>query len=220
MRLAHPELDTVLTLEGEHVTSLVIENRRFFRELLQDIAGQTDGLDGKTVLSVDDKPIPFAKHAELIGSPLNFSVNQKGLLSKIVSALEKDAVRGDHYEETCMLLQSVEQYVFSLTQDFTADIICGKLNMGTILKGIGLSVNESDDTLERFLDYMELVREFERDKLFIFVGLRSFFTDEELSPFLETALARECRLLLIDGQACTLLPQEQRLTVDEDLCEF
>lgn len=222
MRLAHPELETVLKLdEADAVPSLVIENRRFFREFLQDIYDQLEGKDGKTVLSQADKPVPFSKNAELIDSVTGFSVNQKGVLNKILAALEKDAVCGEHYMRTCELLQAMEEYVFSLTQDFTADLICGKLGIASVLKGVGLTVNEEGSgTLERFLDYMELVREFDREKLFIFVNLRSYFTDEELIPFLETALAHEYRLLLIDGAANERLPMEKRLTIDSDLCEF
>lgn len=222
MRLAHPELETVLLLDEEDAfPSLVIENRRFFRELLQDIRGQTEGLDGKAVLSVKDKPVPFSKNAELIDSVIGFSVNQKGLISKILAALEKDAVCGERYAETCELLQAVESYVFRLTQDFTADLNCGKLSITAVLKSIGLTVNEeASGPLERFLDYMELVREFDREKLFIFAGLRAYFADEELIPFLETARAHGYRLLLIDSTAHERLPGEKRLTVDADLCEF
>ena len=223
MKLAHPELDTVISIDAApgKVAALVIENRRFFRELLSDIAGQIDGHDGKSVLSENDVPLAFHRCAELICDMIGFSINRKSLLSKVLDALEKDAMGEDHYLESMELLQRVEQYVFTLTKDFTADIVCGKLNMNAILKGVGISVNdEYDDPLERFLDYMELVREFVGEKLFVFVNLRSFFTKEELVPFLETAVAHEYRLLLIDASAADVLPMENRLTIDADLCEF
>lgn len=74
--------------------------------------------------------------------------------------------------------------------------------------------------LERLIDYMELVREFERDKLFVYVNLRSFFSDEEIERFLRTALDHGYRILLIDAQSHEKLLLENRVTVDNDLCEF
>lgn len=54
-------------------------------------------------------------------------------------------------------------------------MICGKMNIGSILKAAGLEFcDDYDSDLERFLDYMEITREIDRDKLFLFANLRSF----------------------------------------------
>ena len=66
----------------------------------------------------------------------------------------------------------------------------------------------------------ELVREFDRDKLFVIVGLRSFFSDGRVGAFLKTASDHGYRVLLLDCIAREKLPGERRLTIDIDLCEF
>ena len=70
------------------------------------------------------------------------------------------------------------------------------------------------------MDSMELVREFDRDKLFVLVGLRSFFADERVELFLKTTLDHGYRVLLLDSTAREKLSHEKRLTIDIDLCEF
>ena len=84
----------------------------------------------------------------------------------------------------------------------------------------GADAQDYDDPLEKILDYMELVREFDREKLFIFVNLRSFFPDDRVALFLESALGHGFQLLLIDGREYDKLELERRVTVDRDLCEF
>lgn len=74
--------------------------------------------------------------------------------------------------------------------------------------------------LERLLDYMELVRCYDREKLFIFVNLRSYFPDDSIRRFLQTALDHQYRLLLVDAWEHPKLPEEQRLIIDKDLCEI
>ena len=76
------------------------------------------------------------------------------------------------------------------------------------------------DPLERLLDYMELVRSYERDKLFVFVNLRSFFADDPIRSFLRTAIDHQLTLLLVDAWDHPRLPEETRLIIDKDLCEI
>ena len=220
IRLAHPLLETVIPFEDGSFPALVIENRRFFRSYLQDIFLQIEGSDGEAVLSRDMEPILFSKNAELIDSHLSFTANRKTLLTKIAAALEQKAVSEAFYLHTAELMQELERFVGELTEEYTAGLHCTKLSIGSVLKAIGLSADDTAADLEQYLDYMELVREFDRDKVFIFVNLRSYYPDEELIPFLDTALAHEYRILLVDNQAYDLLPCEKRYIIDADLCEI
>lgn len=63
-------------------------------------------------------------------------------------------------------------------------------------------------------------REFDRDKLFVIQGIRSFFSDDKAEAFLKTVLSQGYQVLLVDCVARKKLPSEKRLTIDNDLCEF
>lgn len=96
-----------------------------------------------------------------------------------------------------------------------------KLSIGSVIKAAGIGIaDDYENDLERLLDYMELVRELERDKLFVLVNLRSYYSDADLNTFLDTVLQHAFQVLLIDGASRKLLQNEQRITVDADLCEF
>lgn len=96
-----------------------------------------------------------------------------------------------------------------------------KLSIGGVIKAAGIGIaDDYENDLERLLDYMELVRELERDKLFVLVNLRSYYSDADLNTFLDTLLQHAFQVLLIDGASRKLLQNEQRITVDADLCEF
>ena len=74
--------------------------------------------------------------------------------------------------------------------------------------------------VEKILDYMELVREFDRNKLFITVNMRSFFDDELITEFMKTVVSHEYRILMLESNAYLRLTLEKRITIDADLCEF
>lgn len=221
MILAHPQLENVLELSGTKVMTLVIENQDFFREFLQDIQSQIDGYTGKTVLSEQNKLLDWPKYGELTDHFLSMSLNRKTLLTRISAAMEAQAMSEDFYTRSTQLLSQVERYLDDLAFSMDCDVACGECTISGLLKAAGISLREDyADPLEQLLDYMELVRCYEREKLFILVNLRSYFPDEAVSRFLCSAIAHGFTLLLVDSQEHPRLPEERRLVIDKDLCEI
>ena len=67
---------------------------------------------------------------------------------------------------------------------------------------------------------MELVRDLDRDSLFVMINMRSYFTNEEMERFVESVCLHDFKLLLIESTSRSILKNTKRYTVDEDLCEF
>ena len=221
MILCHPQIETLLDVSLPGVTSLVIENPVFYRELLMDLYAQMDGMAGKFVLSHEGKTLSIATWVELIDNVLHFDLNTRTLLGKVQSAMEQTAVNETFFLKTAELLQQLERYTRELAFQFDCDILCKHCSVSGLLKAVGVSLRDDyEDPLERLADYMELIREFDREKLFVLVNLRSFFDDDHVEKFLETVSAHGYRLLLLDGIERKKLPQERRITIDNDLCEF
>lgn len=221
MILAHPQMNAILDFGGENVNALVVENPDFYRHLLCDLYGQLQGDDGMLVLSDKGKVLPISKWVELVDNCIHFDLNRKSLLNKICAAMERTAVSEEFFLKTSELLCALEAYIDGLAFELPGDIVCEKCSVAGLLKGIGISLRDDyADPLERLIDFMELVREFDRDKLFVIVGLRNFFSDKQAEAFLETILDHGFRVLLLDSVAREKLPHEKRLTVDIDLCEF
>jgi CRISPR type II-A-associated protein Csn2 len=119
------------------------------------------------------------------------------------------------------LLSDVERMVSELSFPFSCSLECTRLSVGAIWRAVGIEITEDyDDPLEKLLDYMELTREFDREKLFIFVNLRSYFPNDKVEIFLKSVIGHEFKVILIDGREYDKLEQEKRVTIDKDLCEF
>lgn len=221
MTLSHPQMETVLEIPHDQVCALVIEDPVFYREILCDFYGQIQGRPGNLVLADRDEILPAWKWVELIDNCLNFELNRKTLLSKICSALEQRAVSEAFFLKTSELLGHLESYMDELAFSLPCDIRCEKCSVSGLVKSVGVHLrDEYDDPLERLTDYMELIREFDRDKLFVLVGMRSLFTDREMELFLKTVLSHGFRVLLLDSVDRKRSRYEKRLTIDKDLCEF
>ena len=179
------------------------------------------GEEGGFVLSEQGKTMEISGWVEVLDNCLNFQLNTKTLLGKIQGALEQTAVNEEFFLKTADLLQRVEQYMDDLAFSCDCDLVCRHCTIAGLIKAMAIHIrDEYDDPLERILDYMELVREFDRDKLFVLLHLRSYFTTEQVADFLKTVSAHRYRVLLIDGLDCEKISEEKRITIDKDLCEF
>ena len=224
MKLAYAPLDTVIELNNGMISTLVIENQNFLRSILRDIYSSIEGIKTNICVSVSDKPVDTAKYVEIITEYINFDINKKTLITKLCSSIEHIAVDEEHYLKTQELMAAIERSIESWAFSLPCDIITTKLTISNIIKSVGIELRDeyghTSGDLEKLVDYMELVREFDRDKLFITVNLRSFFDDQAVDMFMRTCIDHEYRVLMLESISYPKLKHEQRTVIDRDLCEF
>ena len=127
----------------------------------------------------------------------------------------------ENYTRTAELLSEIERYVLYLSEELPFDLNCQKLTVGSVIKSISPEIEEIDKSeIEKIFSYMELVRELDRDRLFIMVNMRTYFSDEEMQLFLESVSLHDFKLLLIESSARAYLKFTKRYVIDSDLCEF
>lgn len=221
MKLVYRDIGHVLRFDGGYVNELVIENKKMFFDMVNNMGMQADGLHGDCVLSIGDKPVEFSKYADLTVQFAPFQVNRKNLLTKLYAALEKKALTSENYMKTGELLGELENYMFQLSEELPFEINCSKLAIGPIIRALSPEIEESGKSvLEKIFTYMELVRELDRDKLFVMINMRSYFSDEKMEKFTESACLHDFRVLLLENFASPRLKYTKRFVVDADLCEF
>ena len=221
MKLVHEDIGHILSFDGGYVNELIIENKKMFFNLVNSIAEQAEGGHGDCILSIKDKPVEFSRYADVTFQFAPFQINRKSLLTKLYASLEQKALLAENYKATGELLGEIERYVLTLSEDMPFEVNCQKLSIGSIIKSISPEIDEADKTpLEKIFSYMELVRELDRDRLFVMINMRTYFSDEEMEIFIESVCLHSFKILLIESSAQSKLNNTKRYTVDEDLCEF
>ena len=175
MKIVHPKINSKIEISDHEISVLVIEAPEFFYELLMDIKSQINNFEGNTVLSVRNEPVSFHKCVELITDPLAIEMNSRTIMKKVLVAMEKCSQDAVYYERTQKLMAEIETYINDLSLNFDTEIECQDVSFQQLLKAAELTVvDEYSRLVDRIYAYMELIREFEGDKLFIFVNLSSF----------------------------------------------
>lgn len=219
MKLFIPQIDCLLECGREKCQSLVIENRTVWCSILNDMAEQLRGNEGKIVLSCNDKIIPLSKNMEMISQFIPFDINPKGLLTKIMNEMQKIAVNEQHFIQTTTVLSCWEKYLLELTADMVGNIGFSKINLESLIKSAGIELESAYDNLgEKILDYFELVNVYDSKKLFVLVNLRSYLSEPEMKEFLKNVAVHQYEILLVDSVDYPVLELEKRYIVDADQC--
>ncbi len=221
MKLIYKDMGHIIKFDNGYVNELVIENKKMFFDAVNNAIIQNDGENGNFLLSISDKPVEFSRYTDVNIQFAPFQTNRKSLLTKLYSTLEQKALLAENYNVTGELLNELEHYILLLSEDMPFEIYCQRLSIGHIIKAVAPEIDETGKThLERVFSYMELVRELDRDKLFIMINMRSYFTDREMEIFIESVCLHGFNMLLLENSAHQKLKNTKRYTIDEDLCEF
>ncbi len=221
MKLIYGEMEHVLLFEDGYVNELVVENKKMFLNMVRDISMQSDGENGRFILSRSNEKLEISKYVEAIVQLVPFDINKKSLLNKLYAAIEKVGLRAENYMKTNELLAKTENYITYLASELSIDIKSQKLALSSIIKALGFEIDADDETdIEKVFSYMELVRELECDKLFVTVNMRTYFSDDEMERFVQSACLHGFKVLLLESTSYPLLKNTKRYTVDADLCEF
>lgn len=219
MKIILPQIDYIFDCADDRCSSIVIENQHAFCNVITDICNQVAGGDGQSVLSEDNKVLSMAKRCELISQFVPFDINQKNLVTKITARMQGIAVDESHYMRTSELMCMLERYLMELSVEMVGNLDFPKVTVDAMIKASGIHIDDVYDNLgEKLLDYFELVQEYDARKLFILVNVRSYISDDEMELFLESVLAREIQILMLEGSEHSLLRKEKRHIVDADMC--
>ena len=221
MRLIYENVGHELHFGEGYTCELVVENRNLFFKMVNDAVVQAEGNDGGFVLSIMDKAVEFSKYTDVTIQFSPFILNKKGLLTKLYSSLERSAVDAENYMDTAKLLADLETYIDRLGEGFPFSIELKKLSIGAVIRAVAPEIDDTEQSpIEKIFTYMELIRELDRDRIFVMINMRAYFSDEDMERFLESVSLHDFKVLLLESTAYPPLKNVKRYLIDDDLCEF
>lgn len=208
-----------IEIETDMVSSVIIENPHVFMQLLKNIYNSVNSESDNIILSDNNSIIKASKYIEFITSYIPFDINEKRLINKINSLLEKEALNEIYFNDTMSILTSIEEFVGKLADILPCMIDYSNINISSLIKMSGITIyDDSNSDIERIFNYMILVRDLIGEKLFIFVNMNSFFLPEDIQLFINTVIAHKFYVLLFDGNEYDKLDKTRRIIIDKDLC--
>lgn len=141
------------------------------------------------------------------------------MINKVINRMQKLAMDEEYYYQTNELITLLESYLLDLSVELTGNIEFSKITWENTIKAVGIEFADNYDSLaEKILDYMELVREYDSEKMFITLNLRSYISDDEMNKFVNDVVARGYKLLMVENSEYPIIEHEKRYIIDADKC--
>jgi CRISPR type II-A-associated protein Csn2 len=221
MKLVHPKIESEVRWdENIHAWELVIENPKFLRSVLRDFSEHH--LERDINFVVDGQSVKFESEIETIYNPFALDFNNRRAMAALLKIILNTSNAEEMYVETVEMKAKILKYMEGVideskldfevaTSDFLVDALAKAVNVHI--------VGDEDNFCQLLMDYMVMMRDLVKVKIFCFVGLRSILSKNELSEFIASVYNHQIDVLLIENHANSAVPGVRRVTIDEDLCE-
>ncbi len=222
MILHHLNLERELKwTETQHLCELVIENSKFFREVIKDLTISEE--EKELSITVDGKILNYDKDLDVVFNPLKLDFNSKRAMTTFLKLLLKTSTSENFYLATNKLKTKIVKYFSEIVNagDFEFEVSADDFTMDSIAKAISIHiVGDEDDFAELITDYVSMMADLVNIKLFVFVNLRSFMSSEELKRLHHNLGNHQIDVLLLENTSKEKLENVPQLLVDDDLCEI
>lgn len=222
MKLVHFDLTEAILDETANFTEWILESPEIFSEYVQELNNQISGEEGRFVLSENEKELDLEKKAELIINPFGVDVNSRKILNKLYTELSELSKAEQMYTKTVELCQNIQEYMFELEQctDYILEFD-HELDVIALLKAMNIHYeNKEVDQLERLIQYIKILSSVAGTRLFIFVNIRSYLSENQMQEIVKELCYQEVYALFIENQQRSCMKGGRQYIIDKDRCEI
>ena len=223
MKLVYPDYSYQIKFIEGKVNVVVIENASEFRHLIQELLIQIDGNDGRFVLSNDEEILKISSNIQCIIDPFSLELNNKKILDKIYTSCRQEILDSDLFLQQVQLFSDIKRFVENVIGKIDYSLCyTEEIDIKSILKLVNLKlIDENSGFLEKIVDYIKLNHTLLGNKIFFFIGLRSFLSENELGLLYKMACYNKIFLVLVEAHDFdNKSDYEKKYIIDKDCCEI
>ena len=208
-----------IDFENKSIFSLIIENKKLYRKIIEDLINNTSIDDGNIILSKNNKLIVPEKEIFVFSDYFNFDIN-KFVLNKYYKEL-KNLSENDFFDETLEIKEVLRDYVTKLVENEYSIKLEEDLDISQILKAFGVKFQRNEDLLLNLFEWIKILNELLGYEIFFFINLENFLSNDELVEFSKFILYNKYRVVFLENfNRNKLFDDDNLIIIDNDLCEI
>ena len=208
-----------IDFENKSIFSLIIENKKLYRKIIEDLINNTSIDDGNIILSKNNKLIVPEKEIFVFSDYFNFDIN-KFVLNKYYKEL-KNLSENDFFDETVEIKEVLRNYVTKLVENEYSIKLEEDLDISQILRAFGIKFQRNEDLLLNLFEWIKILNELLGYEIFFFINLENFLSNDELVEFSKFILYNKYRVVFLENfNRNRLFDDDNLIIIDNDLCEI
>ena len=207
-----------IEFEEKNIFSLVVENKRMYRKIIEDLVNNLNIEDGNIILSKNNKLIILEKEIFIFSDYFNFDIN-KFVLNKYYKEL-KNLSENEFLNETLEIREILKDYINKLIDNNYSLKFEDDLDISQILKAFSIKFERSEDLLLNLFEWLKILNEVLGYEVFFFINLENFLSEDELLEFSNFILYNKYKVVFLENFHRNKLPDDNLIIIDNDLCEI
>ncbi len=222
MKISSVRLETQIELDVSRPFLLCIENPKEYFKTVNEFINAFNGDISEYTFWNGDKQVNAEKVAELLTDMFSFGLADKKIINLLYKQLLNNFNEGKFISEFQKVKAVSECFLSELceTEDFA--LTYSEITLDALLKAVNVKPEENYETLlEKIICYLNIFIELKGISCFVFVGLKSVLSDEDLHLLYRHCGLHKLSLLLIEcGKIRPILEEERAIIITDDLCEI
>ena len=208
-----------INFEEKNIVSLIVENKRIYRKIVENLVNNLNIEDGNIILSRNNKLIMPEKEFFVFSDYFNFDIN-KFVLNKYYKEL-KNLSENEFLNETLKIKEILKDYINKIAENNYSLKFEDDLDVSQILKAFSIKFERSEDLLLNLFEWLKILNEVLGYEIFFFINLENFLSEEELLEFSKFILYNKYKVVFLENfHRNKLFEDDNLIIIDNDLCEI
>lgn len=222
MKLVHPDWEKQIELKGEGVPLISIEDPATLYGALSEMKKEGSLGVGRFVLSEGEKILDMRKRFLLILHPWDMDMNDRKIITKLVSQMAGTAQGEQFFQKTGRLGNELVSWMEEVTSEIPLPIAYDlDIDWEGLIKSFHIHLDDGGLMLEeRMISFMKIWSHFCGETAFCFYGFRNLLPAERRELFYENAKEEELQFFLLEGPVHDIIQKEDAFIIDKDLCQI
>ena len=217
MRMVYADSGIDIELVENCVNTITIEAPSMFRSMVGDLWEQTNGGEGKWIISEAEKELKLSKICEVIVNPFAIDVNDRKMVGVLCEEI-KTIADSEQYEYTSRIQTEIYSYLESLISSLPYSLSCDlELDLIALLKSYHIRLDEFSG-IERIINYMKLRHQVIGTRVFVWVNGKNYFSEDELEEIYKEAFYEKIQIVVLEAVETKRSVFEESLIFDKDFC--
>ena len=219
MIFQYKEFNFKIDFEEKNIFSLIVENKKSYRKIIEDLVNNSNIEDGNIILSKNNKLVMPEKEIFVFLDYFNFDIN-KFVLNKYYKEL-KNLSENEFLNETLEIKEILKDYINKLIENNYSLKFEDDLDISQILKAFSIKFERSEDLLLNLFEWLKILNELLGYEIFFFINLENFLSENELLEFSKFIVYNEYKVVFLENFYRNKLSDNDNLIIiDNDLCEI
>lgn len=219
MKVCIKNVQGVLDYGESKTYTLTIENKKEYRNIVEDINNKINTNLGETIITEKDKELNFSKTVFILFDYINLDTSlfmQKQLIKGISKNILELDIKNKIIEEISKLTKEIDKYI--LEYEYQIETI--PVEIEEIIKLLKPKLLKQENFINNLYQYVKFINQELKFKLIVLVELKEYVEEKELDDLLYQFELEDINTLLIQSKNNYKTGREKNIIIDKDLCQI